>query len=64
MGEPNCSNCLDKPLFGCVSCPSPPTVHNDLEFQGYLLDKDRTDQDLLDWIKYIEDILAERGVNT
>ncbi len=37
--------------------------HLDLEFQGYLLDRDRTDKDLLDWIKYIEDILAERGVN-
>lgn len=23
--EPNCSNCLDIPLFGCVGCPSPPT---------------------------------------
>ena len=21
--EPNCSNCLDIPLFGCVACPRP-----------------------------------------
>ncbi len=25
--EPNCSNCLDIPMFGCVGCPRPPTAH-------------------------------------
>ncbi len=23
--EPNCSNCLDIPLFGCVACPPSPS---------------------------------------
>ncbi|MEE9439416.1 MAG: hypothetical protein V3V14_10480 [Saprospiraceae bacterium] len=24
--EPNCKNCLDRPLFGCVACPRPPSA--------------------------------------
>ncbi len=36
----------------------------DLEFQGYLLDKDRTEKELVDWIKLIMVEIQKRNPKT
>ena len=38
---------------------SNPSSHLDLEFQGYLDDKDRTKEELISWMKYISTRLRD-----
>lgn len=53
--EPECNNCLDIPLFGCVACPLPPSIW-DLK---RLIKKKIKDIKETTWTSYDNDAVIE-----